>query len=155
MGCVLQQDLRHDEDGTEVEVVADDDRGDGATVHQAERSENHGEAEGDEAETTDGGDDIGAEKVGVFELNLFEEAVELLLLACGKRETDGLRLLKRLIEREEAMAKMLEVFVEGFGIFGKDIVPFDAKIHIVEDEAAEEAVFGVGNECQDLLWCAR
>ena len=62
MGCVLQQYLRHDEDGTEVEVVADDDRGDGATVHQAERSENHGEAEGDEAETTDGGDDIGAEK---------------------------------------------------------------------------------------------
>lgn len=155
MGCVLQQDLRHDEDGTEVEVVADDDRGDGATVHQAERSENHGEAEGDEAETTDGGDDIGAEKVGVFELNLFEETVELLLLAGGQRETDGLRLLKRLIECEEPVAEMLEIFVEGFGVFGKDIVPFDAEIHIVEDETAEETVFGVGNECQDLLWCAR
>ena len=53
MGCVLNEDASHTEDIVEIDVVADNYRSDVFTVHQAERSENHGETEGDETETTD------------------------------------------------------------------------------------------------------
>lgn len=53
MGCVLQKHTSHDEDSAEVGVVADDDIRFLLAVHQAERGEDHGEAEGDETEATD------------------------------------------------------------------------------------------------------
>ena len=44
MGCVLNEDASHTEDVAEIDVVANNDRRDVVTIHQAERSENHGEA---------------------------------------------------------------------------------------------------------------
>ena len=155
MGGVLKKHTSHDERGAEVGVGTDDDRSDGDAIHEAERGENHGKTKGDETETTDGGDDIQAEERGILELDIAKELVELELLRSGERETDGRRVLKRLIEREKTMAKLKEIFVESVVGGGEHIAPLEDETFVVEDETAEETVFGVGNECQDLLWCAR
>lgn len=60
MGCVLQKHTSHDEDGAKIGVIADDDIRFGFAVHEAERGENHRQAESDETEATDGGDNIEA-----------------------------------------------------------------------------------------------
>ena len=52
-GSVLKEHTSHDESGAEVGVGTDDDRSDGDAIHEAERGENHGQTEGDEAKTTD------------------------------------------------------------------------------------------------------
>ena len=89
-GSVLKEHTSHDESGAEVGVGTDDDRSDGDAIHEAERGENHGQTEGDETKTTDGGDDIQAKERGILELDIAKELVELELLRSGERETDGL-----------------------------------------------------------------
>ena len=44
MGGVLNEDASHTDDIVEIDVIADNDRSDVFTIHQAERSKNHGEA---------------------------------------------------------------------------------------------------------------
>lgn len=80
IGGVPDEHLGHDERGVEVGVVADDDIGDRLAVHEAERSKNHGEAECDEAEATDGSHNIHAEHSRILLLDIAKEIVELLLL---------------------------------------------------------------------------
>ena len=43
--------------------------------------------------------------------------------------------------------------IERFFIVGKDIEPFQTHIHIVEDKAAEQTVFSIGNERKYLARC--
>lgn len=82
IGGVPDEHLGHDERGVEVGVVADDDIGDRLAVHEAERSKNHGEAECDEAEATDGSHNIHAEHGGILLLDIAKEGIKLFLL-CG------------------------------------------------------------------------
>ena len=83
IGGMLDEYLGHDERGAEVGIVADDDFGDRLAVHEAERGENHGEAECDEAEATDGSYNIHAEHSRILLLNLAKEGIKLFLL-CGR-----------------------------------------------------------------------
>ena len=50
---VLKEDTCHDKDGAKIGVVADDDIRIGFTIHEAKRSENHGDTESDETKATD------------------------------------------------------------------------------------------------------
>lgn len=154
VGGVLKKHTSHDERGAEVGVGTEGDRSDGDAIHEAERGENHGQTEGDEAKTTDGGDDIQTEERGILELDIAKELVELELLWSGERETDGLGLLERLIEREETVAEMLEILIDSVVGGGEDVEPFEDKTFVVEDEAAEETVFGIGDERENLTWSA-
>lgn len=55
----------------------------------------------------------------------------------------------------ELPAECLKMFVKGgVGVGAEHIVPDEAEIQKVEDEAAEEAVLGVGDEVKDLSRCA-
>ncbi len=83
MGSVLKKHTSHDEDCAEVGVIADDDVRFLFAVHEAERGEDHGEAEGDETETADGSDNIETEEIGVLLLDFGKEYIELLLLIGG------------------------------------------------------------------------
>ena len=60
------------------------------------------------------------------------------------------------MEGIEVLANLLELLI-GSGAFGvgKHIVPDQFRFHDIEDEAAKEAVFSIGDEAEDLLWCAR
>ncbi len=134
---MLQKHTSHDEDSAEVGVVADDDIRFFLAVHQAERSEDHGEAEGDEAKATHGGHNIEPEEIGIFFLNGGKETVELLFLFGRQLETNRMGLLQGLIELEKLLTKVYEVIVEGDGGFRKDIAPLEFEIHVVENETAE------------------
>ena len=48
------------------------------------------------------------------------------------------------------MAETDEEIVEGAGGFGEDVAPLETDGHVVEDETAEEAVFGIGDERENL-----
>lgn len=150
-GGMLNEDTSHVDGGAEIGVGADDGVGKRNAIQEAERGEDHGEAEGDEAEATDGGDDIGAEEVGILELDVGKEAVELRLLVGSEREADGqVDVLESLVKLKETEAETDEIIVEIVGAGGEDIEPLDAEVHIVKDETTEEAVFGIGDECLDL-----
>ena len=58
VGGVLQQNTSHDERGAKIDIVADDDGLDGLAVHEAKRSENHGDTKCDETKATDGSNNI-------------------------------------------------------------------------------------------------
>ena len=58
VGGVLQQHTSHDERGAKISVVADDDGLDGLAVHEAKRSENHGDTKCDKTKATDRSDNI-------------------------------------------------------------------------------------------------
>ena len=49
---------------------------------------------------------------------------------------------------------MLEILIDSVVGGGEDVEPFEDKTLIVEDEAAEEAVFGIGDERENLTWSA-
>ena len=115
MGGVLNEDASHGENGLEIDIGTDYYGGDCLTIHEAERGEDGGETEGDETEATHGGYDIGTEEVGIFELDIAKELVELSLLADGKRETNGLGLLKLLVKLEELKTKTDKIVVKGVG----------------------------------------
>ena len=150
-GGVLDEDTSHVDGGAEIDIGANDGLGKRSAVHEAERGEDHGEAESDEAEATDGGDDIGAEEVGILELDVGKEAVELRLLVGSEREADGLvDVLESLVKLEKTEAETDEIIVEIVGAGGEDIEPLDAEVHIVKDKTREEAVFGIGDERLDL-----
>lgn len=152
---MLQKHTSHDEDSAEVGVVADEDIRFGFTIHEAERGEDHRQAKSDEAEATDGSYNIETEKVGIFILNGGKETVKLLFLFGRQFETNRLGLLKGLVELEKLLTKIDKIIVEGNGGFGKDIAPLELEIHIVENEAREKAVFGIGDECKNLMRRAR
>lgn len=52
------------------------------------------------------------------------------------------------------MAKMLEILVDSVVGGGEDVEPFEDKTFVVEDEAAEETVFGIGDERENLTGSA-
>ena len=49
---------------------------------------------------------------------------------------------------------MLEILIDSVVGGGEDIEPFEDKTFIVEDETAEETVFGIGDEREDLAGSA-
>ena len=56
------------------------------------------------------------------------------------------------MEVVELLSESLEMFVKsGVGVGAEHVVPYEAKVEEVEDEAAEQAVLGVGDEIQNLL----
>ena len=143
---MLQKHTSHYEDGAEVGVVADDDIRFGFADHEAERGEDHRQAKSDEAEAADRSYNIETEEIGIFFLNGGKEAVELLFLFGRQFETNRMGLLQGLVELEKLLAEVYEVIVEGDGRFREDITPLELEIHIVEDETAEETVFGIRDE---------
>lgn len=55
------------------------------------------------------------------------------------------------MEVVELLSESLEMFVKGgVGVGAEHVVPYEAEFEEVEDEAAEQAVLGVGDEIQDL-----
>ena len=57
-----------------------------------------------------------------------------------------------MIERVKLIAERKKVFIEVHAVLRiKNIGPNGFQVHGVEDEAAEEAVFGIGNEIKHLL----
>ena len=58
VGGVLQQHTSHDERGAKISVVADYDGLDGLAIHEAKRSENHGDTKCDKTKATDRSDNI-------------------------------------------------------------------------------------------------
>ena len=62
---------------------------------------------------------------------------------------------ERLQEGTEVFADFLELLVgSGAAMSGKGVVPDQFCFHDIEDEAAEQAVFSIRNQVEDLLRCA-
>lgn len=89
-----------------------------------------------------------------MKLGSLKEVVELFLLRPAECELDGV-LWKFLQEGVEVEADLLELLI-GCGRIGvgKHIMPNQFRLHDIEDETAEEAVFSVRDKVQDLLRCA-
>ena len=148
---VAEEDGGDGHGGAVVFLVADDGGREFAGVHQAEGGEDEGDAEGDEAEAADGGDDVVAEEAGVLGLGCGVPGVEVLLLVLGEDEFGIGPVEKGFVEVEVALSQGVEDGVEGAGgAAGKDVDPDGLEVQVVENEAGEEAVFGVGDEGGDL-----
>ena len=79
-----------------------------AVFHHPEGGEDHGDAEGDKTQASDGGDDIDiAAKDGVI-LERLKDSVELVLLLLGKGEDDVWGVLELGVEVEVFCAKVCE-----------------------------------------------
>ena len=83
MSGVLQQHTSHNERGAKIDIVANDDGLDGLAIHEAKRSENHGDTKCYETKATDGSDNIKAKEIGIFLLDFCKEFIELDLLIDG------------------------------------------------------------------------
>ena len=165
-GGVLQQHLDDGHGRLEVDVGADDalrlfdlsqwgafpaPRGDGKSIHEAKDGDDHRNAEKDKTEATDRGHDVVAEGVGIVALRLSKEVVETPLLIVAERELhlDGGKVLQ---EGVEVLSNLTETLIGGGTIrHGEHIAPDEFGLHDVEDETAEEAVFSIRNEVEDLL----
>lgn len=154
---VLQQDFDHRESGGKVGIDADQMqlllpflRWLGWVVDETKDGQDHRKAKEDEAETTDGGDDVVAEELSVAKLGGLEEGVELVLLCTAEGELDAL-LREGLVEVVEVAAYLLELLIGDGAGAGKHVVPDQLRGHDIEDETAEESVFGIRDEIEDLL----
>ena len=157
---VLQQDFDHGQGGVEVGIGADQPLDvfqafAWCLVDEAKDAEDHREAKEDEAEATDGGHDFVAKQLSEAKLGGFKEVVELVHLGEAESELD--RPLGELLqEGEEVAANLLELLIGGGTTMGgKHVVPDQFGFHDIEDETAEQAVFSIRDEIEDLLRCAR
>lgn len=59
------------------------------------------------------------------------------------------------MEVVELLSESLEMFVKcGVGMGAEHVVPYEAEVEEVEDDAAEQAVLGIGDEIQNLPGCS-
>lgn len=123
----------------------------GPVFRDAQVGEYHRDAEDDEAEAADGGDDVFSVGDGRNVLEFVEDGVEFLFMVGLELECRLGGVEQRFAEVVEFAAEVGEVFVKrAFRVFGKDVVPDEPYGKLIEDDAAEEAVFGVGDEVLDL-----
>lgn len=154
---VLQQDFDHRESGGKVGIGTDQVQlllsllgGLRLIVDEAKDGQSHSEAKEDEAEAADGSNDVVAEQLSVAKLGGLKELVELFLLGTAESKLDAL-LREGLVEVVEVAANLLELLIGNATGTGKHIVPYKLCRHGIEDETAEESVFGIGNQIEDLL----
>jgi hypothetical protein len=84
-------------------------------------------------------------------LYLIEKGVELILLGLRETEPNGGRRLEDFVKFVELRANAAKTGIERIDtIVGKYVVPNQTDIHEIENEATEKAVFGIGNEREDL-----
>ena len=80
-----------------------------------------------------------------------ESFIEVSSLDCCEGETDVLGLFEDGVEVVELPAECLKMFIKGgVGVGAEHIVPDEAEVEEVEDEAAKKAVLGIGDEVEDL-----
>ena len=133
--------------GAEVFIVADEGADFLASVAEAERGEDHRDAEGNEAQAPDAGDDVIPEEEVVFGLRGAVVGVEAVLLVRGELEFDLRLHLQPLVEVGEAPSDVVKDFFEGAALRpGEDVEPLQLEAEVVEDEAGEKAVFCIRDE---------
>ena len=154
---VLQQDFDHRESGGKVGIGTDQVQlllpllvGLRLIVDEAKDGQGHREAKEDEAEAADRGNDVVAKQLSVAKLGGLKELVELLLLGTAEGELDAL-LREGLVEIVEVAANLLKLLIGDAAGAGKHIVPYQLRRHGIEDETAEQTVFGIGYQIEDLL----
>lgn len=127
-----------------------------AVFHNAEGGEDHRYAECYDSESADGGYELVSAGGGVFGLPSVEESVEVFLLVGGQAEYDvGTMFEENAVEVVVVLAEGCKVVFKGIVAgFGEDIIPDKFGVEVVEEEAAEEAVFRIGDEVQNLPRCA-
>lgn len=144
---VADEDAGDGHGGAEVFIVADEGADFLASVAEAERGEDHRDAEGDEAQAPDAGDDVIPEEEVIFGLRGAVVGVEAVLLVRGELEFDLRLHLQPLVEVGEAPSDVVKDFFEGAALRpGEDVEPLQLEAEVVEDEAGEKAVFGVRDE---------
>ena len=80
-----------------------------------------------------------------------ESFIEVSSLDWCEGETDVLGLFEDGVEVVELPAECLKMFIKGgVGVGAEHIVPDEAEVEAVEDEAAKKAVLGIGDEVEDL-----
>ena len=152
---VLQEGAGHDHGSVEVALVTDDSLAEVAVVHHADGRENHHYAEGHQAQAGDRCFEIAAEHLRKALVDVTEPVVEGTLLALGQFVFHVSQFDEDVVEVVEALAQGLEESISGvWSSASEDIFPFIVANEVVEQEAAEKAVLGVGNEALDLLGCA-
>ncbi len=151
-GGVLQEGLGDGHGGVEVVVQAFEVGAEGAVVHRPDGGENHGNAEGDEAQAADGGDDFVSKELRVFPVDHAEVSIEGVFLGGREVEGDFTYFAQHVVEVVELGAQALEVVVSCAAIgLGEDVLPLQAGGEVVEHKAAEKAVLGIRDEVLDLL----
>ena len=157
-GGVLQQHGHQKLHGTEVFFSADKpvgQRGIALVIHQPQHAEHHADAVGRKPQTADRGQQPCPVAADALVLQLGKEGVEGLLLLGGEREANGVCLAQTAVELEEPAAQPTETAVHGLALYGgKDIVPHGAQGQVIEQEAREEAVLGIGYQRGNLPGCA-
>ena len=138
---VLQQDFDHRESGGKVGISTDQAKiflpflgGLWLTIDEAK----------------DGSNDVVAEQLSEAKLCGLKELVELVLLGTAEGELDAL-LREGLVEVVEVTANLLELLISNAAGVGKHVVPDQLRRHGIEDETAEQTVFGIGNQIENLL----
>ncbi len=87
-------------------------------------------------------------------LYAIEKGVEFVLPGLGETEPNGGRSLEDFVKIVELLANAAKSGVERIGtVIGKNVVSNQTDIHEIEHEATEKAVFGIGNEREDLSRC--
>ena len=158
---MLQQDFDHGQGSVEVGIGADHAKifistlgGLRRIVDAAKDGQDHREAKEDEAEAADGGHDFVAEQLSEAKLRGLEVGVELVHLGTAEGELDW-PFGELLQEGEEVAAYLLELLISRGATMGsKHVVPDQFGFHDIEDETAEQAVFSIRDEIEDLLRCA-
>ena len=141
---VADEDAGDGHGGAEVFIVADEGADFLASVAEAERGEDHRNAEGNEAQTPDAGNDVVPEEEMVFGLRGTVVGVEAVLLVRGELELDLRLHLQALVKVGETPADVVEDFFERTALGpGEDVEPLQLETEVVEDEAGEKAVLGV------------
>lgn len=139
-----------------VGVGADEFGSEAAVFHYPQGGEYHRYAECYYSEPADGGNELVSTGGRVFGLPSVEQGVEVFLLVGGEAEDDvgavfGQNAVEVVIVLAEGCEMVFKCVVAGFG---EDIIPDKFGVEVVEEEAAEEAVFRIGDEVQNLPRCA-
>ena len=120
---------------------------------EPEDREAHCDAEHHDSEPADGCDEVFSAVGKAFFLPAGEGGVEVLALLSGEAEEEvSAFAVENLEEVVVVGSELLEAFIEcafGRGV-GEDVVPDCRNVQAVECEAAEEAVFRVGDEVENL-----
>ncbi len=155
VGVVTEYDLGDGHRAAVVGVEAAEFRKEAAVLHYPQSREYHRYAESDESKPSDGGHELVSAAVAVFGLPGGEGFVEVGGLRGREGEADTAGLFEDGVEVVEFRSEFAEAVVKcGVGAGAEHIVPDEAEVEEVEDEAAEETVLGIGDEVDNLPGCS-
>lgn len=153
---VLDEDAGYGLGGLVIDVQASDVILEGTIFYKAKDGEAHRDTEHDDTQTADRGHEFFSILFNVVGLECIEGCVEILFLLDGEAELEVVvETLEYLEQVLVVRAQLLKVFVQG-GVHTvvEYVVPDEPGVQVVEREAAEEAVLGIGDEVEDLPRCA-